>query len=360
MSLIQCNPSGFEVQRGLNLSHWFSQDFGWATRDSWIGEEDIRFIAGQGFDHIRIPLDERELWLPSGQLNEPELSRLLRAIDWARQAEMRTIVDLHTLNSHHFNAKNEEGLINTLWSDPAEQQHFIDLWRDLSARLGHLPVDCLAYEILNEPLADRHDQWNDLIAATLDDLRPDEPERVIILGGNMQQIPETLPALAVPAGDPNIILSFHTYAPMLLTHYRAHWTPLKLYTGPVHYPGPIVGEGDYARLMNDPDPRLIELAEDASEDWGATRLRQKIDPAVRRARELGLQLYCGEFGCLPSAPRGCRLAYMRDIISVFESEGIAWASWEYKGEFGIYEWLDDSLSCGPLDNELLGSLMQQR
>src|ERR1035437_2553540 len=39
------NPSGFAIPRGTNLSHWLSQDFGWAPRDAWITEKAIRFIA---------------------------------------------------------------------------------------------------------------------------------------------------------------------------------------------------------------------------------------------------------------------------------------------------------------------------
>ena len=32
------------------------------------------------------------------------------------------------------------------------------------------------------------------------------------------------------------------------------------------------------------------------DDWGPERLRRLFAPAIDRARELGLQLHCGEFG----------------------------------------------------------------
>ena len=51
-------PSGFELKRGVNLSHWLSQNFGWSPRESFITEKDIEFIAGAGYDHVRIPVDE--------------------------------------------------------------------------------------------------------------------------------------------------------------------------------------------------------------------------------------------------------------------------------------------------------------
>ena len=52
------NPAGFAIHRGTNLSHWLSQDFGWAPRTEWITENDIRYIASAGFDHVRLPVDE--------------------------------------------------------------------------------------------------------------------------------------------------------------------------------------------------------------------------------------------------------------------------------------------------------------
>ena len=353
------NPAGFAIQRGTNISHWLSQDFGWAPRESWFTEKDVQFIAAQGFDHIRLPVDEKELWSAKGQAIESEFKRLITAIEWAQKAGLRVIVDLHTLNSHHFNAVNE-GLKNTLWTDPAEQEHLLDLWRELSARLRHFPVDQVAYEILNEPVADNPEDWNQLIAKCYTMLRKAEPNRVFIFGANRWQMPENVPFLKVPEGDKNIILSFHTYSPLLLTHYKADWVPIKVYTGPVNYPGPIVSAETFAELTKSYDESLMNQIGNAAADWGPALLRKECEPAIRRAKELGLQLYCGEFGCLPTVPRAARLAYYRDLVGVFASEGIAYANWEYKGDFGVYEWLGLKDLTGKPDEELLQILAPKK
>lgn len=350
------NPSGFVIHRGTNLSHWLSQDFGWFPRETFITENDFAFIARAGFDHVRLPIDEKEMWLEDGRPNEAAFALLVQAIDWSRENGLRVVVDLHTVRTHHFNAVNEGGT-NTLFTDPTAQGQFLDLWRELSARLRHFPVDAVAYEIMNEPVADDHEDWNKLIAATFAVLRASEPDRVIVLGSNRWQIPSTLPFLKVPEGDRNIILSTHTYSPLLFTHYRAHWTPLKIYTGAVHYPGPVVGEAEYSELMNG-DSNVADNASNARDDWGAARIALELEPAIRRARELDLQLYCGEFGCLPTVPRADRLAYYRDIIGVFDANGMAWANWEYKGDFGIFEWHGgDQMFMGAPDIGLLDALM---
>ncbi len=354
---VPTNPSGFVIRRGTNLSHWLSQDFGWQPRSQWITEKDFQFIANEGFDHVRLPIDEKEMWGEDGAQNQAAFDLMLKAIGWARAHNLRVIVDLHTIRTHHFNAANEGGH-NTLFTDPRAQEAFFDLWRQLSERLRSQPVDAVAYEIMNEPVADDHEQWNRLVAGAHAVIRRVEPDRVLIIGSNRWQIPSTLPFLKVPAGDRNIILSTHTYSPFLLTHYTANWTPVKIYKGNVGYPGPVVTEQEFAELAKaDTKGELKELIGSARDNWGPERLAQELAPAIQRARELGLQLYCGEFGCLPTVPRKDRLAYYRDIVAVMEANGMAWANWEYKGDFGLYEWRDPKQTTWKPDRALLDALL---
>jgi endoglucanase len=350
------NPAGFVIRRGTNLSHWLSQDFGWQPRQQWITENDFRFIARAGFDHVRLPLDEKEMWGDDGAPNEEAFALMLRAIGWARANHLRVIIDLHTVRSHHFNAANEGGH-NTLFTDPKAQEVLFGLWRQLSGRLHEQPVDAVAYEIMNEPVADDHEQWNRLVAGAHRVIREREPQRVLIIGSNRWQIPSTLPFLKVPANDRNIILSTHTYSPLLFRHYTANWTPLQVYTGPVHYPGPVVSQAQYDELVRQTKGTAADLMNNARDDWGPARLAQEFEPAIRRARELGLQLYCGEFGCLPTGPRADRLAYYRDIVGLMEKSGMAWANWEYKGDFGIFEWHGVKAGTGAPDTELIDTLL---
>lgn len=351
------NPSGFRIHRGTNLSHWLSQYAG-APRDKFVTEDDFKFIARAGFDHVRLPVDEKELWADDGRPNEENFGYLMKALGWARAHQLRVIVDLHTVRSHHFNAAND-GTANTLFSDPQAQAHFLGLWKQLSARLHDQPVDAVAYEILNEAVADHDEDWNKLVAAAHAQIRATEQHRVIVIGSNRWQGAWKFPALKVPAGDPNIILSTHCYEPFTFTHYRASWTPFKIYTGPVQYPGYPMPAAEVAKIeATQPQPVVDQFAS-ARKEWNAEAIRADLMPAIKRARELGLQLYCGEFGCLPTVPRADRLRYYCDFVGILESEGMAWANWDYKGNFGLFK-SHEAQSRGEPDEELLDALMQRR
>lgn len=358
---IPVNPSGFVIHRGVNLSHWLSQDFGYCPKDMWITSNDIKYIASIGYDHVRLPLDEKDLWNVDGTKNEANFKLMRDAVKWSMAENLRVIVDLHTTRSHHFNVK-ENGGHNTLFTDPQAQEHFLSLWRDLSGALADVPVNELAYEIMNEPTAADPEQWNNIVAIAFKAIRQKEPDRVIVIGSNMWQTAQNFKYLKVPAGDKNIILSVHTYEPLFFTHHTASWIegPISEYKGQVNYPGQIIDKATYDKLAAGvTTPLRHPFSDNVLDNWGPERIRQEIEPAIIKAKELRLQLYCGEFGTLPDIPRAARLAYYRDLVGVFEAEGIAWANWEYKGQFGILEWHGDRYLTGAPDIELIDALMQK-
>jgi endoglucanase len=329
------NPSGFIISRGTNLSHWLSQDFGWAPKYAYINENDLRFIDSIGYDHVRIPIDENELWDTLGNPNEVAFGYLTNCLDWCAKYNLRAIVDLHIVRAHHFNAANE-GLSNSLWTDSIAQNNFINLWVKLSERLQKYPNNMVAYEILNEAVAPDPEDWNKLLNKTIATIRKTEPGRVVVVGPNRWQTADNFKYLKIPENDRNIILSFHTYSPMALTHYKANWVPMKDYQGSVHYPGQIITEEDYKKYVDTTNLDIVNQAADSRDTFNMQRLLDAFQPGIEYAKSKNLQLYCGEFGCLPTVDRKDRLKFYTDMMTAFEKNHIAWCNWEYKGDFGIY------------------------
>jgi len=346
----------FVIHKGVNLSHWLSQDFGWEPKYTYIKESDIRYIDSLGFDHVRIPIDEQEIWDEQGKPIEPAIKHLLMCLDWCMKYDLRAIVDLHIIRAHHFNAENEGGH-NTLWTDTAAQQHFVNLWIDLSKMLSKYPTSHVAYELLNEAVAPTADDWNRLFSKALAAVRQIEPQRVIVVGSNMWQSVQNVPLLKLPANDTNLIISFHFYSPLLLTHYKASWTPLRYFNGKVSYPGYIISQSDLKNYSDTTSEAARTIVQELTEPYNKERIRNMIQPALEYARAKKLPLYCGEFGCLPTVPRDARLAYYRDLVGIFNEEGIAYANWEYKGDFGIYFFDSQKLKSLDPDTALIRILL---
>ena len=58
----------FAVQRGVNISHWLSQSDRRGTgREEWFNRQDVALLAGLGFDPLRIPIDEEQMWDEDGK-----------------------------------------------------------------------------------------------------------------------------------------------------------------------------------------------------------------------------------------------------------------------------------------------------
>jgi endoglucanase len=316
---ISNNYRSFSIKRGTNIAHWLSQSNRRGTeRSSFFTEKDIHFIRSAGLDHIRLPIDEEQLWDSSGKRNDEAFRLLDSCLTWSNRAGLRVVLDLHILRSHHFNAAEKP-----LWTQPAAQDKFIQLWKDLASAVGKWSNGMLAYEFMNEPVADDPEQWNRLLARVADSIRSWEPRRVLVIGSNRWQSANTFDQLKIPANDKNILLSFHFYEPFHLTHYKASWTNLRDFNGQVQYPGQIVVNGSTAA-----EKRV----------YNRDTLEKMMAKPIHLADSLKLPLYCGEFGVIDGTPRDSKIAWYKDLIAIFEKHNIAYANWNFKsGSFGIVD-----------------------
>ena len=333
--LTECKAdNGFEIKRGVNVSHWLSQSQARGqARANHITEQDFKRIKEMGFDHVRLPIDEVQFWDESGNKLDEAWQLLTNALEWAVKYDLRVIVDLHTLRSHNFVLR--EGEKNALYEDPAELQKLIDMWAQLSEQIKRFPISMVAYEFMNEPVADDPEQWNQVVEKVHAALRKLEPKRKLVIGSNRWQSVGTFKDLRIPAGDKNIILSFHYYNPMFVTHYRASWTDVGRYTGTVTYPGQLISNQDYEQA-SEPVQKIISDNEGLTE-WNRDRIKNDMADAIKLAGDLGLQLFCGEWGAYQRAPRDLAYAWMSDMISIFDECNIAWTVWCYDADFGFWD-----------------------
>ncbi len=316
----------FQIRRGTNISEWLSQsNRRGAQRAAFFTSNDVAFIAGLGFDHIRLPVDEEQLWDETGKRDPEAFGLLDAALDWCEEYGLKAIVDLHLLRTHNFIS----AVTPRLFTDPAETKRFAGLWIELSDFLSRRANNQVAYELMNEPVASDPRDWNRVAMAGFRAIREREPQRTIVLGSNTWNQTHTFGELEVPQDD-HLMLTFHYYRPMLITHYRATWWEGGFWGGPVHYPGRPISDADMQYLNPD---FLAKVPQWSNEEWDQERIAQDFQLPLEVARRAGCPLYCGEWGAIHYTPESLRLAWYKDMIGLFDRYSIAWANWDYKGGF---------------------------
>ncbi len=322
-------PTEFRISQGVNLGNWLSQSWVMDERRSQIfTEEDIELLVSNGFDHIRLPVDEAQLFNMDMTLNESTVALIHKTIGSCIEHGLKVIFDLHILRSFHFLDNDAP-----LWRSADEQDKLVDMWREIQGILRDYPVTDVAYEILNEAVAPTDEQWSDLMLRVVSMIRETEKDRIIVLGANMQNQVGHVKNIKVLEGDRNILLSFHFYEPLLITHYQASWTPLRIldFIGPMKYPGQLIPDDVYAAL-NDEEKAVVEPYNHFyDKEW----MRRTWQEAVDFAKAKGLGLYLGEFGCLVNCGEEVRLAWLRDVVELCRELGIPYTMWEYNSQFGF-------------------------
>lgn len=328
----QSNEPTFKLGTGVNVSHWLSQsDKRGEARAKQITKEDFDSIAAMGFEHVRLPIDEVQFYDKDLNRDEEAFALLKNAIEWTLENNMNIIVDLHITRSHYFLTADE----NTLFTETSAQDHMVAIWKDLQKFLKSYPNDRLAYELLNEAVAPTHDALNKLEARLIAAIREEEPNRFIVVGSNWAQSVETMQYLQVPENDKHLIISFHFYNPLFITHFGAPWTIYADTTVAVSYPGNILADTTF---FAGKDEKTREEMRSQSGVWNKEKMYEKIKAAIDRGKELGLQVYCGEFGAYPYfINTESRLNWYKDMVAIFKENNIANAHWCYKGDFPVVD-----------------------
>jgi endoglucanase len=313
-------PTKFEIAKGINVASWLSTPkYDGEKRSLFFTEDNVKQLKKLGFDHIRLPVDEQVLWTETGEKIRPYAFDLLHnAIGWCKRNDMKIIVDMHITRSHSF--MNTE---NSLFTDAGEPAKFVKLWEDLSSELSGYPDDMLAYEILNEPVSADPENWNRVLELVIPALKAKEPSRTLIVGVCTSNFAVMYKSLRLPTPK-NIMMTYHFYAPYLLTAYGQDDTTGGRADIPISYPGQLV-----------PDDYISELPD----KWKSTgkqffdkeTLRTFVKEGIDRAKELNVPVFVGEFGTLYTVSESSRINWYKDAIALFNEYGVGYTSWDYKG-----------------------------
>lgn len=315
----------YTFKRGANISHWLSQNEGRLFYAApWFGPSDIDWLARQGFDHIRLPVDFRECMRPDGTLDEAKVAPISAAIRWARARGLGVVLDAHFLPGGDFNSTGGDSRIYT---DPAIEAKAANCWR-LMARHFAGEGPNVRFEILNEPVAPENRLLNPVMHHLLAVIRESNPTRIVYVTSNKWSSFHTVGDVVLPE-DPNVALTIHFYEPLVFTHQGAPWVGFKRDLPPVTFPGVVPDVTGYTlpnftMHLHPGDPinaEQIEATFASVSAWLAQHAPK-------------IEVYVGEFGVYQPAPAASKRRWIQTVRTAAERRGWGWAVWEY-GDFGF-------------------------
>jgi hypothetical protein len=318
------------LKRGINASIWFAQspgDYSAARTNRYIDADDIALIARLGFDNVRVSVDAVPLesgTLGTDGLNDDFVARLDRAVDTMLANGLAVQIDLHDASFKQQLGTNDDDV-----------DRLTRLWRRLAAHYATRDPERVFFEIFNEPgLSDKY-RWAGIQARVAAAIREAAPRHTIIAAGaNGSGIADLLSLH--PLSDGNVIYNFHFYDPTQFTHQGAGWGPMWwTYTRGIPYPATESTMQEFLKLVPDGAGRY-ELERYWLDHWDAHRIRLLIDEAAAWEHENNVPLICNEFGVFRDfADPGSRANWIRDTRTALEADGIGWAMWDYRDNFGL-------------------------
>jgi len=313
--------------RGFNLTDFTSPN----PKDvNGTTDDDLKWIVDWGFDFVRLPMaypryvdfDRSKDITPEDvyKIDEKEADKIEGFARKAQDRGLHVSINLHRAPGYCINAGFREPY--DLWKSKEAQDAFVFHWSMWARRFKSVPGSKISFDLLNEPARrmDLNDQtsWSMAVPKEIyravakgatDAIRAANPSHVVIADGNNVGI-QVVPELK----DLNIAQSCRGYYPGQISHYKAPWAN----KNPDRCPTPV-----WPGTM---DGTLFDKA----------RLQTFYQPWIELAQR-GTGVHCGECGCWNKTPHQVFLAWFGDVLDILTSNGIGYALWNFRGDFGILD-----------------------
>ena len=187
-------------------------------RETYVTEDDIRFIKSVGFNLIRIPLHfalfMRDDGTPDGSIGGEGWALLDRVVGWAKEAGLYVIVDIHAAPGGQTGINHDDGPgYPLMFYVPKHRENTVRLWRAIAERYRGNPT-ILGYDLLNEPIAPYHDtatlnpRLEPFYRRIAEAIRAVDPGRIIFLAGG--QWSSSFAMFGPPFAD-NLAYTYHSF-----------------------------------------------------------------------------------------------------------------------------------------------------
>lgn len=249
-------------------------------------------IIRRRFKEDPLDMGAYQRWLDS------ELERLDRALPLCEKYGLYVVVDLHSPPGGQATSGGYAGSDNGLFSSPACQQKFVEVWQQMARRYRTARA-VWGYDLANEPVEGAFDErladWHELALRAAQAVRAVDPARTIIIEPAEWGGPGGFRHL-LPLDVPNVVYSVHMYVPGSFTHQGVHRA-----SKPVFYPGDTEGK-----------------------HWDKAQLELALKPVIDFQKNYNVHVYVGEFSAIRWAPDDSAYRYLKDLIDIFEAHEWDW------------------------------------
>ncbi len=316
--------------KGFNLLDFFSPAPGGNRGANSSTEDDFKWMSDWGFDFVRVPMAyprylsfdrSKDIRVEDVYNTDPQvLDQIDQLVFLAQKHGLHVSLNLHRGPGYCINAGFHEPF--NLWKDKAAQDAFNFHWGMWAKRYNGISSEKLSFDLLNEPayIEDMNDQfakkslvpgeiYHRVAEGASKAIRAISPDRLIIADGNSggnNVIPELI--------DLNLGQSCRGYWPGLVSHYQAPW----VWKDPSQAPKPVW-------------PGMIE-----GKSYGRQELENFYKPWIDLL-DKGVGVHCGECGCWKKTPHEVFLAWFGDVVDILTKNGIGYALWNFRGDFGILD-----------------------
>lgn len=308
--------------RGFNLQYLYR------TGSAMLlpNEDHFRWIAGWGFDFVRIPMTYRA-WLKKKtaqgetiaaedafEIDEAMLEHVDAAVNFGAKHGLHVCLCFHHAPGYRVGKGVREPFV--LWRDAAAVEAFTFHWEMFAKRYRGVSAATLSFNLFNEAPWPS-DQFNGAIyklavTPAVEAIRRVSPERIIIAdgaGAGNLCVPELIPL--------GVHQSVHCYIPGILSHFKVDWMKER---------------------EEWPEPRWPGALDDAGYAWDRRRLEDYYSP-WRELIAQGVGVHMGETGGSHRAPAPVLRAWLGDVLGMCREMGIGFALWDFLGasKFGILD-----------------------
>ncbi len=374
-SAIAASAATFEGRRGISLDIWdtWPQESTWGDEKvllpfpewkRYIGTDELRALKDSGVDFVRLPIDPAPFLSDvSVALQDQLYEQAAAAVDFAFDADLAVLVDIHTIPAGERSIGTDEIL-----ADPAKFDAYLKFLRRIATSIKDKDPKRVALELFNEPTidceSDGTNNWPDMMKQAFAAARSSATKLTLVLSGACWGGAEGLAKInAADFPDDNLIWSFHSYDPFILTHQGATWAGDFM---PHVYGLPFpLHEASKPQLEEALDTIRERIRKDAPKDRRAGHLDYLDEEIAKIATKDGLDsemdrsfdiaagwaktnsvnpadIILGEFGMIRQEydnpyemPQKDRLAYYKAQVGRAEKHGFRWAAFSYSGAFGL-------------------------